>query len=153
MDNRLATVDMGRKGSTAVTLWGAAGSPGPRSASIPSDILIHPAVWPQQTWAENWGLLCPFLGGAGSPCNTMWPGPKPTPVPSGIWIHAAIWPQYMSQNWGCCASLFWGWSGLRSKTMSPGPSSTSVQSGILIHPAVWPEQTWAEIEGLLGMGS
>jgi len=24
-------------------------------------ILIHPAIWPQQTWAENWGL-CPFGG-------------------------------------------------------------------------------------------
>jgi len=25
------------------------------------------------TWAENWGL-CPFVGGAGSPSNTMSPG-------------------------------------------------------------------------------
>ena len=31
----------------------------PRSTSVSSGILIHPAVWPQQTWAENWGL-CPF---------------------------------------------------------------------------------------------
>ena len=37
--------------------------PGPRPTSIPSDILIHPAVWPQQTWAENWGIvgLCPLF--------------------------------------------------------------------------------------------
>jgi len=36
--------------------------------------LIHPAVWPEQTWAEKRGLLCPFpWGGAGSPCNTMSP--------------------------------------------------------------------------------
>jgi len=42
-------------------------SPGPRPSSIPSDILIHAAIWPQQIWAENWGL-CPFGGGgAGSP--------------------------------------------------------------------------------------
>jgi len=33
---------------------------------IPSGILIHPAVWPQQTWAEKWGLLCPFFLGGGS---------------------------------------------------------------------------------------
>ena len=33
------------------------------------------------------GMLCPFLGGAGSPCNTMWLGPRPTPVASGILIH------------------------------------------------------------------
>jgi len=37
-------------------------SPGPRSTSLPSGILIHPAFWPQQVWAENWGL-CPFGGG------------------------------------------------------------------------------------------
>ena len=33
-----------------------------RPTSLPSGILIHPTVWPQQTWAENWGL-CPFGGG------------------------------------------------------------------------------------------
>jgi len=27
---------------------------GPRPTSVPSGILIHPAIWPQQTWAENW---------------------------------------------------------------------------------------------------
>jgi len=26
---------------------------------MPSGILIHTAIWPQQIWAENWGL-CPF---------------------------------------------------------------------------------------------
>jgi len=24
--------------------------------------ILYPAVWPQQTSAEKWGLLCPFLG-------------------------------------------------------------------------------------------
>ena len=44
-----------------------AGSPsntmslGPRATCIPSVILIHPAVWPYQSWAENWGL-CPLFG-------------------------------------------------------------------------------------------
>jgi len=47
-------------------------SSGPRPTSVPSSILIHPAVWPQQTWAENW--RCAPFGGAGSPYNTMWPG-------------------------------------------------------------------------------
>jgi len=42
--------------------WGGAGSPsntkspGPRHTSIPSGILVHPAVWPQRTLTENWGL-------------------------------------------------------------------------------------------------
>ena len=67
-------------------------SPGPRTSSIPSDILIYAAIQLQQIWAQKWGL-CPF-GGAGSPPNTMWLGPRPTCIPSGILIHETIWPQY-----------------------------------------------------------
>jgi len=29
-------------------------SPGLSPTSIPSGILIHPAIWPQQIWAKNW---------------------------------------------------------------------------------------------------
>jgi len=68
-------------------------SPGLRLSSIPlpSDMLIHAAIWLQQIWAENWGGLCPFGGGgAGSPSNTMWPGPKPTCVPSFILIRPTV---------------------------------------------------------------
>jgi len=69
-------------------------SPGPRPTSILSGILVHPAVWPQRTLAENW-RLCPFReGGAGSPSNTMSPRLRPTSVPSDILIHKAVWPQY-----------------------------------------------------------
>ena len=32
-------------------------SPGPRSTSIPSGILVHPAVWPQRTLAKTWGTV------------------------------------------------------------------------------------------------
>ena len=70
------------------TIWSA-----PRSTSVPSGILTHPTVWPQQTWAKNWGL-CPFGWGVGSPSNTMWPEPRPTSLPSFILIHPTIWPQY-----------------------------------------------------------
>ena len=69
-------------------------SPGPRSTSLPSGILIHSAVWLPQTWAENWGVLCPFSWWAGSPFKTMWPGPRPTSVPSFVLIHPTVWPQY-----------------------------------------------------------
>ena len=73
MGDCLATIDMGRKEGAAVPFsGGGAGSPsntmwrGPRSTSVLSGILIHPAVWSQQTWAENWGgLLCPFGGELG----------------------------------------------------------------------------------------
>ena len=34
-------------------------SPGP--TFLPSGILTHAAIWPQQTWAENWGKLGPHL--------------------------------------------------------------------------------------------
>jgi len=78
--------------------WGGAGSPsntkspGPRPTSIPCGILVHPAVWPQRTLVENWGL-CPIRGGgARSPSNTMSPSLRPTSVPSGILIHSAVWP-------------------------------------------------------------
>jgi len=52
------------------------------------------AVWPQQTWAENWGLCLLFAGGSLVSSDTMWPGPRPTSVPSFILIHPNVWPQY-----------------------------------------------------------
>ena len=82
---------LGDAGSPCNTMW-----PRPRLTCAPSGILIHPAVWLQQTWAKNWGL-CPFLGwgvGAGSPSNTMWPGPGSTSVWSFILIYPTVWPQY-----------------------------------------------------------
>jgi len=60
---RLATIDMNRKlGAVPLLGRGTATpsnttSPGPRFTSVPSGILIHPAVWPQRTLAENWGCI------------------------------------------------------------------------------------------------
>jgi len=69
-------------------------SPELRPSSIPSGILIHAAIWPQQIWAENWVEAVPLWGGgAGSPSNTMWPGSMPTCVPSFILIRPTVWPQ------------------------------------------------------------
>jgi len=48
-------------GSSSNTMW-----PGPRPTSVPSAVLIHPAVWPQWTWAENLGGGAPPLFGEGS---------------------------------------------------------------------------------------
>ena len=61
---------------------------------IPSSILIHPALWPQQTWPENWGCVLFSLRGAGFQSKQMWPGPRPTSVPNFILIHPTVWPQY-----------------------------------------------------------
>jgi len=75
MGNHLATIDVGRKlvavplffggggdGSPSNTMW-----PGLRPTFLPSDILIHPAVWPQQTWAEKWGWGAVSLWGTWVP--------------------------------------------------------------------------------------
>jgi len=53
-----------RWGNTSNTMW-----PGLRPTSVPSGTLIHPAIWLQQTWAENWRVCATFFflgGGAGS---------------------------------------------------------------------------------------
>jgi len=43
-----------------------------RPTSLPSSILIHPAIWPQQIWTENWGDgLCPFGEGELGPYVTQ----------------------------------------------------------------------------------
>jgi len=61
--SRLATIDMGRKLGALPLFWvEGAGYPsntvslGPRPASLPSGILIHPAIWAQLIWAENGGF-------------------------------------------------------------------------------------------------
>jgi len=42
-------------------------SPGPKPTSIPSGILIHAAIWPQQIWAENSGGCAPLGRGSWVP--------------------------------------------------------------------------------------
>jgi len=67
LSSRLATTD-GPKFGGGCAPWGGAGSvsntilPGPRPTIVPSGILIHPAVWAQQTWAENWVEALPPFG-------------------------------------------------------------------------------------------
>ena len=100
--SRLVTTNIRRKlGGSAPLLGGGARSPsntkspGPRPSSIPSDILIHAAIWPQPIRAENWRGAVPLWGrGVGLPSNTMWPWPRPTCAPSFILIHPTVWPQF-----------------------------------------------------------
>jgi len=79
---------------------GGAGSPSNTMSSwsritfLPSDILIHRAIWPQQVWAETWGEGCAPLGHWDlGPHLTVWPGPRPACVPSFILILPSVWPQ------------------------------------------------------------
>ena len=92
---------MGRKLWGSVPFWGElvpisdTMSLGPRPTSLPNGILVHPAIWPQQIWAENWrAVLLLGEGGAASPSITMWPGCRSTRMPSFILIHPTVWPQY-----------------------------------------------------------
>jgi len=104
MGDILATTDMYRKlgavllfreraESPSSTMW-----PWPTPTFVPSDILIHPTVWPQQTWVEKLRAAVPpppfGWRGAGSSSNTIWPGPSPTSVPSFTLIQPTVWPQY-----------------------------------------------------------
>jgi len=50
MGDRLVTIDMGRKLGVVPLLGGELGPQGP--SFVPSGILIHPAVWPQQIWPK-----------------------------------------------------------------------------------------------------
>jgi len=73
-----------------------------------SGTLIHSAVWPQYTWAENWGL-CPLFGEekmgphltqrawAEAYLSTKW----------HLDLYPTIWPQQIwAANWGGdCAPL------------------------------------------------
>ena len=75
---------------------------------------------PPVGWAENRGL-CPFLGGAVSPSNTMSPGPSPTSVPSGILIHPAFGHnRHGSKIRGGAVPLFW-WKQLGLHLTQCGP--------------------------------
>jgi len=68
---------------------------GLRPSSIPSGILIHAAIWPQQIWAENWVGAQPLWGRQSwIPSNTMWPGPMPTCMSSFMLMRPTLWPQY-----------------------------------------------------------
>jgi len=78
MGNRLVTIVMGRKLGAAVPPLEGVGSggaelpsntirPWPMPTSVPGVILILPAVWPEQTCAENWGLYPFWESGSLSP--------------------------------------------------------------------------------------
>ena len=74
--------------------WGRARThqtPGPSPTSIPSGVLVHPAVCPQRTLAENWGL-CPFRGGELGPHLTQlgWDLP-PYQLGPCPWTHCVRW--------------------------------------------------------------
>jgi len=133
MGDHLATIDMGQKLGAVPLLVGRSWVPcnimwrGPKPTFVPSGILIHPAVWPQQLCAKNWGAgLCPLFG------EESW-------VP--IWHNVAWAEAYLHIKWhldpcSCVATIemsrklgaqppFWGAKfGSLSNTMLLGSRPT-----------------------------
>jgi len=138
-----------RAGSPCKTMW-----PGPRTTSVPSGILIHLAVWPQQTWAKKWGLLSHLFMGEMGPHLTQC-GLSPD-LPHANWHldpSSHLSTIHLPKSWGLLPPpLFGGGNGSPSNTMSPGPRPASIPCGSLIQPAVWPQQTWAENWGSAALG-
>jgi len=100
------------KWGAAVPLSGGAGSPSntmwpvPSSISVPSGILIHPAVRPLHR--PKIGGYTPFGRGAGSPSNTMSTGPGLPPHQVVSWsIQPFGHNRHGPKSGGCCAP-FWG---------------------------------------------
>ena len=155
MGDRLATIDMDRKLGLC-PLWWEPGYPckcntmwpGPRPTFVPSGILIHPPVWPQQTWAKNWGALP--LGGrwscvrikhnvarAEAYLRTKW-----HLDPSSRWAIIE-----MGRKLGDCVPFGRG-PVSPSNTVSFRPMPTSLPSGVLIHPAIWRQHMGRKLWGL-----
>ena len=144
----MATINTDRKiGELRSPFWGGGAgsqfntkSPGPRPSSIPSDILIHAAIWPQQIWAENWGL-CPFGEGELGPHLT------PSRLDPGLPLYqvASQSMQPFGHNRygpkiGGCAPLGRG-AVSSSDTVWPRPGPICVPSFIFIHPTAWLQYT------------
>jgi len=148
MGDRLATTNMGRKLGGCVPYGGEAGSacntmwPGPRPTFIPSGILIHPAVCPQQTWAENWRRGSAPWG------EWEWVRIKHKVARAEAYLRtkwhldpsSSLATIDMGRKFGAHRPLFGEErTGSPSNTMSLWPWPTSLPSGVLILPAIWPQ--------------
>ena len=116
------------------TMW-----PGPMPTFVPSGILIHLAVWPQQPWAENLealprrGLeLCTHQ----KQCR-LGQGLPPYQVAS--WSIQPFGHKRYGPKIGGCVPL--GEGELGPHLSQCGPRPTCMLSFILIHPTVWPQYT------------
>jgi len=112
--------------------------PGLRSASLPSGVFIHPAVWPQETWAKKLGGVgVPFLGVAAvsiehkvawaeAYLQTKWQLDASRRLATIKW----------AENWGGSAPVFveGSWIPIYHNGLDQG-----MPSAILIYPAVWPQ--------------
>ena len=126
-----------RPGSLSNRMW-----PGRRPTSVPSSILIHPAVWPQYMGRKLGGGCCAPLLARGSWVsihhNVSW---AKAYLRTKWHLHpfSRLATTDMGRKWG--AVPLGGRAGSPSNTMWPGQRPTSMPSFILIHPTVWPQYT------------
>jgi len=109
---------------------------------IPSGILVDPVIWPQLTWAENWGVV-PFFLGRGLASHLAQCGLAEACLHAKCYLYPSsrLVVIDMGRKLGDCAPLLFFLGGAESpaSTVWPGPKPISIPSGILIHPAVWPQ--------------
>jgi len=113
-------------------------SPGMRSTSIPSGILMHPAVLPQYKWAPR----SPLFGEGRGPHLTQSRLGRVLPP---YQVASSSMQSYGRNRYGPkiggSAPFGGGRAGSPSNTVWPGPRPTCMPSFILIRPAVWPQYT------------
>ena len=117
-------------------------SPGLRPTSIPSGILMHPAVCDNKNGPKIWGGLCPLFEGGELVLHLAQCGLGRGLLPYQA-ASSSIQPFGHNRHgpkigWSGCA-FFLGVAGPTSNTISRRPRPTSVPSVILIHAAVWPQ--------------
>ena len=96
-----------RRGARSNTMW-----PGLMSTSVPSGIFIHPAIWPQYTWTENWGL-CPFQGELRHHLTQRRLGHGLSPYQAASWSIQPFGHNRHGPNYG------WGWAFFGGRSWVP----------------------------------
>jgi len=86
---------------------------GLKPTSLPSGILIHPAIWPQETWAKNWGTVPLWGGELGSHLAQCGLGRDLPPCQVASWAiqpsgHKRHGQKNMGRKFGGGSVPFWG---------------------------------------------
>jgi len=143
--SRLATTNMGRKlGVLAVLLFGGSPSnrmwPGRSPTSVPSGILIHPAVWLQYMGRKVRDAVPPFFGwGAGSHSHLTQCRLSRGPTPYQV-ISWSIQPFTTDMGRKLGAWRFWGQE-LGPHLTQCGGVEAYFHAKFHPDPTVWPQYT------------
>ena len=125
-----------RAGSPSSTMWR-----GPRPTSVPSATLIHPAIWSQWTWTENWGGGCaPFLGrGLGPHLTQCSQGRGLSACQVSSWSVQPFGPNTPTSQTGQDRqrSDSIGWTVLQTVAQKPHHSDWAISS-VSLRPKNWP---------------